>query len=216
MKNFLIVFVSSILIQVFFSLTVLAYKKIDKKTKLSMTRMHLAVIYMLNVLQTYLFYRKFHMSGIYIFLLFLLFYLLITSYIDYQTQFIYRILNYFGIFIGMLFYLFQSVYGKNNAEMSGSLIILLIYGICQWLFVKIKAFGAGDGYLFVGISFYLAALFDTGRLPDILMTHMVYCFLLFFLLHIPCLAKKNKISNNQAFSPTIAVNTVLYILIVLP
>lgn len=194
----------------------------DSNHRLHITRRNLIAVFFINFCSVCFLYEKYQNSSNYIFLMLLLLYLLIVSFMDVQTRYIYRAVNYMGILIGIFYYIITTISYVNYDKAIQSMICLALYCAYIVILVKVRAFGAGDGYLFAAVSLYLAPLCPKGMLPDILMFHFIISYVIFFIFYLILPLKENgnvcKISSRsskrkaEAFAPSIAASTMLFIL----
>lgn len=210
------------LLQIVFMIVFAIIMYVDSDHQLHITRQNLIAVFFINLCSVYFLYKRYPNGSNYIFLLLLLLYLIIVSFMDFQTMYIYRTVNYIGILIGLFYFVITTIRFVNYGKAIQSIICLALYCAYVVILVKVRAFGAGDGYLFAAVSLYLAPLCPKGMLPDMLMYHFITSYVIFFIFYLILLLKANgnvcKIGSRnskrkaEAFAPSIAASTMLFIL----
>lgn len=133
-------------------------------------------------------------------------YLVIVSIIDSQTKLVYRFINYIMMIIG-------SIYIITMNESALYFIYLIMFGLFVFFLVKIRGFGAGDGYFFFITGMFL--INKSKIIPLMLpMLNIIISSLIFIFIYRNKFDwKTRKMKEMIAFTPSISISTFILLLI---
>ena len=138
-------------------------------------------------------------------------YLIITAYIDYKTKNVYSIFNILTIFIGVLFLFYQK---SIEIDINITIMCVIIYTIFVKVVGYLNLFGSGDTDIFIALSIFVSSL-NMNIFPlVILLINMILSNLVLIITNINMLdIKKGKFKEEIAFAPSIAISTMILILL---
>lgn len=177
--------------------------KIDVKNK--------GLISILVALSTTLLYLKYKTNIEFYMYFYVSIYLLITAYIDYKTKNVYTILNYITMIVGIFFLFYQK---SIEVDINITIICVIIYTI----FVKVGGyfdwFGGGDTEIFIALSIFVSSI-NMNLFPlVILLINMILSNLILIISNIKNIdVKRLKLKEPKAFAPSIAISTMILILL---
>lgn len=178
--------------------------QIKPKDKVVMVGICLAVTFLLYTNNSHTDYIAFS---------FLMCWLLITAYIDQKTKNVYRIFCYLVSAAGIL-YLLVKIWDYAMEYKLLLLFNLLLYLIFIFLQSQLKMYGAGDGFVYISVCFYLAARNPISFLIETFMLHMILANLIFLIMNWKQFDVKHfKMKSPQAFVPGIAIATIIFLTI---
>lgn len=161
------------------------------------------------LISTTLLYLKYKLKIDFFFLFYLSIYLIICAYIDYKTMYVYSIFNYLTIIISIV-YLVSKYNEINFINVVINVIIFIAYSIIMSIF---KVYGGGDNELFIATSVYIAI--NSKIFPlEALFLNMILANLIMIITNIKNFnIKKMKLKRKIAFAPSIAMATMILLLL---
>lgn len=181
--------------------------KNDKENRIDVKNKGL--ISFLIALSTTLLYIKYNESLDFYIYFYLSIYLIITGYIDYKTKNVYTIFNNISIIIGVLYIIYKMKIGIN---MEINITYMFIYIIFVKLMEMSKSFASGDTDIFIVSSLFIINL---NTFPLIfLLINMVLSNMLAILTNLKLVdIKKFRFKEEIAFAPSIALSTMILVLV---
>lgn len=183
---------------------------IDKDYSLELSVKEKQVLGILIIVTNALLYLKFYGQIEYLFYYYLTLYLIITGYIDYKIKQVYCILNYITMGIAVIFMIYQVYIGIDITLIIGSLVI---YIVLTNLFSLFRCYAGGDNEIYIAIGYFIASISYNSFPLYFLILNMLGASMVLVLLNLSKLIKNNK-NNKIAFAPSIAIATILNILII--
>ncbi|MBL4932267.1 prepilin peptidase [Clostridium paridis] len=153
-------------------------------------------------------YYKYKLSMSFVFLFYLFIYLIISAYIDYKTMYVYSIFNYITMGVSVI-YLIINI---KNVSVGYVAISVVIWCCFTTLCSKFKIFGGGDNEILMSISLFIAVKYNYSTL-EMLFLNMAICNLILFFTNLDKFnIKEMRFNKNVAYAPSIALSTILLIL----
>jgi prepilin signal peptidase PulO-like enzyme (type II secretory pathway) len=166
-------------------------------------------IMLIILISTTLIYLKYKFTIDFLFIFYLSIYLIICAYVDKKTMYVYSIFNYFTIIISLIYLI--STY--NNVYVTKIIIDVIIYIIFSTLMSKLKIYGNGDNEIFIAISLFIAIKFSINPLEALLVNVIIANIVTIILNYKNINIKKMKLNSRIAFAPSIAISTMIMILL---
>lgn len=150
-----------------------------------------------------------------IFYLYLTIYLIITGYIDYKTKKVYCFFNYITMIVSVIFMFKQIEVGRDITLALGSYIIYIVFSS---ILKMIKCYADGDNEIYIAIGYFVASAGYNDFPLYFLIINMLLSSIIVALLNIKWFnlfkQKKRKSSEKIAFAPSIAIATILSVLMI--
>lgn len=182
-------------------------KKFDKESSIEINK-EIGII-ILILISTTLLYLKYKLTIDFIFIYYLSIYLIISAYIDYKTMYVYSNLNYITIIISIMYLLVR----HNNLYMKYVVINVIIFLIFTMILSKLKAYGGGDNEIFIAISIFIAIKYQNIPLEALLINMLISDVLIIITNFKEINFKKVRFNKSIAFVPSIAISTMILLLI---
>lgn len=164
------------------------------------------------LLSTTLIYFKFE-NNVFLLLVYsyIVYYLILTAYVDYKTQYVYSIFIYVTILVGII-YLFKQ--RESIQEFTTVLTIIIIYSLITYKAnMKFNFYANGDSKMYISLTFFICSIYKNMPL-SILLINMILANIFAILLNIKNFDfKKMDFKKEIAFAPSIALSTYILILI---
>lgn len=162
-------------------------------------------------LSTTLLYCKYKVNVDFYMYFYISIYLIITGYIDYKTKNVYSIFNILTIIVGIIYL----IYLKNiEVDINLTIICVIIYTIFVKVIGYLNLFGDGDTDIFIALAIFISNI-NMNIFPlVILLVNMILSNVLLIIFNIKLLDfKKGKFKEEIAFAPSIALSSIILILI---
>lgn len=143
---------------------------------------------------------------------YLVFYLIVCAFVDWQTCHVYDFLHYITIGVGML-YLFLRRNGTGS--IFAVLLHILLFSVLMMVCVKKGVLGGGDGLLLVSISFFLLNPRHVFGI-EVLLINILLANVVFVMTNLRKFNfKKLRMKEQLPFVPSIAISTCVMVLLVI-
>lgn len=165
------------------------------------------------LLSTTLIYIKFENNTyLHMFLIYLIYYLVLTAYTDYKTKYIYSIFNYLTMLVGTLFIYY--IY-KDLSIFVYLTIIIISYSLVITFLNKIfKFFGNGDNEMYIALAFFICSIWSNFPM-EMLLINMILSNFVAIIINISKLNFwKMKFKEEIAFAPSIAISLIVLLLVI--
>ena len=137
-----------------------------------------------------------------VFLTFLCFYLITTSYIDYKTKYVFTIFDRGAMGVGLLFLI------MSNVDVMGKILNLCMFFFVILLYNRYEIHGEGDSDVLIVISIFISVFTDDIAL--IMMLILLMSTLLAILFNLKNMDfKKMRFKESIAFTPFITIVTIV-------
>lgn len=187
---------------------------VDNEDRLKLSVKNKGILVLLVSFFSTLIIKEYQGKMEFIFYLYLTIYLIITGYIDYKIQKVYCILNYITMIVGVIFMLKQIEVGKDITLALGSYIIYILFSS---ILKVIKCYASGDNEIYIAIGYFVASI-NYNEFPlYFLIVNMLISSIVVTLTNIKnfnLFRKKNGSNEKIAFAPSIAIATILSILMI--
>ena len=170
------------------------------------------LISLLIALSTTLLYFKYNNSVEFYMYYYISIYLLISGYIDYKTKNVYPIFNWVTIIIGVIYL----IYIKNmGIDIRYTITCVIIYIVLVKIMGYLNYFGEGDVDIYIALSIFIGCLkINSSLVLAILLLNMILSEVVLIITNIKLLdIKKMRFKKEIAFAPSIAISTMLFILL---
>lgn len=204
--SIIILFITIVIQFALCSSIILFIKKIDKSHGLTYTlKERLVYLTISSIVVTLLFFKTGELKE-FVFLSLLSVYLIVTAMIDLQTMLVYRFLSYVMIAVGV-FYI-----GLSN-QPALYYIYVFLFSIMMFLFEYMGSFGMGDVYCFIAISFFLVNKSAVSPLLLPLINIIISTVIFLIIYRKQFNFKTGKMNQAMPFVPSIAISTIILVLI---